>query len=271
MPHNSDLGGRHRLPATRETTLTLHLSFVSLAAVLLLRCGLRTLRLRMYISARGSAQVGVVPEAVTALDTLRESFAPAHPICTLSADFSAAAASLSLLDLNHALYRCAAESQEEEGGVYDVPGYGPLLFSGLQGVANLLEEVEATGNLGHPLCRNLRDGNWLLDYCSARLEARPGTAHFGGMLRRYLSLVGRLPRPVVPAYCGIVIGAAHKALMGRCAELMSALVQRSGRLVRGLAMCSAQLYGADPHGERLPLLAAGLPHFAAGWARCWGR
>lgn len=41
-------------------------------------------------------------------------------------------------DLNVALYRCDQEEKEETDnkyGVYDVPGYGSLVYAGLQGNA----------------------------------------------------------------------------------------------------------------------------------------
>lgn len=44
-----------------------------------------------------------------------------------------ALADLDLADFNALLYRCHAEEQEAAGGgVYDVPGHGPLVYAGLQ-------------------------------------------------------------------------------------------------------------------------------------------
>ena len=42
---------------------------------------------------------------------------------------------LSLVDLNYVLYRCDNEEQVDRpgNGVYNVPGYGPLVYCGLQG------------------------------------------------------------------------------------------------------------------------------------------
>lgn len=39
-------------------------------------------------------------------------------------------------DLNKALYRCDQEERDETAnkfGVYNIPGYGPLVYAGLQG------------------------------------------------------------------------------------------------------------------------------------------
>ena len=76
-----------------------------------------------------------------------------------------AAGALSLSAFNRALYRCTPEeSVEQDGGPYDVPGHGQLVFCGLQGVVNVFDRLRPQDNLGHPLCHNLRQGNWLLDY-----------------------------------------------------------------------------------------------------------
>jgi glycogen debranching enzyme len=57
---------------------------------------------------------------------------------------------------------------------------------------------------------------------------------------------------------------------------MSDFVVSGHSFTQDLALCAVQMYGQvqsaslDP-GKSTPSLAAGLPHFAAGWARCWGR
>lgn len=43
---------------------------------------------------------------------------------------------MNLADLNVALYRCEREEREESSeafGVYDIPGYGQLVYAGFQG------------------------------------------------------------------------------------------------------------------------------------------
>lgn len=123
-------------------------------------------------------------------------------------------------DLNKTLYRCDQEERDEtqgKFGVYDVPGYGPFVYAGLQGdilqylieyevyifrhfnsfffnynsyiniywytfyscryrillpinkclvfksgIISLLADIRPNNDLGHPLCANLRQGNWLI-------------------------------------------------------------------------------------------------------------
>jgi len=40
---------------------------------------------------------------------------------------------------------------------------------------SILQHRRADNDLGHPLCDNLRNGNWLMDYTAGRLLAYPST------------------------------------------------------------------------------------------------
>jgi glycogen debranching enzyme len=57
---------------------------------------------------------------------------------------------------------------------------------------------------------------------------------------------------------------------------MSDFVVSGHTFTQNLALCAVQMHGLvqsaslDPS-KPTPSLAAGLPHFSAGWARCWGR
>lgn len=53
-----------------------------------------------------------------------------------SSDLRVIVSRMDLVDLNKALYRCDQEERDETSnkfGVYDIPGYGPLVYAGLQG------------------------------------------------------------------------------------------------------------------------------------------
>ena len=79
-----------------------------------------------------------------------------------------------------------------------------------------------------------------------------------------------------PKYFALVISAAYRAARQAVLEQFSDFVVTGNAFTQDLAMCTVQLYGmvqsASLHaGTQTPSLAAGLPHFAVEWARCWGR
>lgn len=44
-----------------------------------------------------------------------------------------------------------------------------------EGLMAVLAHVRPNNDLGHPLCNNLREGNWLSDYVAKRLQVHPTT------------------------------------------------------------------------------------------------
>ena len=84
---------------------------------------------------------------------------------------------LNLLDLNYTLYRCDQEEKDDGhgGGAYVVPGAGGFVYCGLEGIMSMLKNVRDNNDLGHPLCDNLRSGDWLAGYTVNRLRLRNGT------------------------------------------------------------------------------------------------
>lgn len=42
------------------------------------------------------------------------------------------------------------------------------------GLMSVMAEIRPKNYLGHPLCDNLRQGDWLMDYVSERLLAKGG-------------------------------------------------------------------------------------------------
>lgn len=85
-----------------------------------------------------------------------------------------------------------------------------------------------------------------------------------------------MPSFLRPKFFAIVISEAYKVSRRAIIEQMSEFVVSGHSFTHDLALCSVQMHGQvtsaslDP-GKATPSLAAGLPHFAAGWARCWGR
>ncbi|CAH0407528.1 unnamed protein product [Chilo suppressalis] len=158
---------------------------------------------------------------------------------------------LQLGDFHALLYRCDAEERDAGcGGVYTVPGHGPLVYAGLQGVASLLETVCANDDLSHPVCDNLRAGDWLLEYQWARLERDPKLAALARRYQQILRPVTDLPRYLVPAYAAALVLAMHAAVSGAALARMSGAA-RAGQWARALALTSVQLAG--------PVSSAALP------------
>ncbi|KAI9458217.1 glycoside hydrolase family 13 protein [Lactarius psammicola] len=191
---------------------------------------------------------------------------------------------LDLVDLNVLLYRADGEEMDATGGeisVYDVPGFGKLKYCGLEGWIHPLKSVIQHNDLGHPLCGHLRDGAWALDYMSRRLFKQANT--FPKLQKpaewfkeRFDLVKATVPPYLRPKYFAIVISEAYKAARHVAIEQCSDFISSGHSFTQDLAMVSLQVHGRvqsaslDPV-KSVPSLAAGLPHFSSGWARCWGR
>jgi glycogen debranching enzyme len=196
-----------------------------------------------------------------------------------------AMADLDMNDLNFLLYKCEPEERDfSDGrdGVYDIPGYGKLVYAGLQGWWSLLKDIIKDNNLAHPLCQNLRDGQWALDYTLGRLERASKTEQYprlkkpAAWLKDRFDAIRGIPSFLLPRYFGLVLRTAYMAAFERGVSLMNENVRKGQWFLQSLAMVSVQETGlvksASLWPNRLvPSLAAGLPHFAVEWARCWGR
>ncbi|RDB20804.1 Glycogen debranching enzyme [Hypsizygus marmoreus] len=191
---------------------------------------------------------------------------------------------LDLVDLNVILYRADGEERDATDGKfggYDVPGLGKLVYCGLEGWMHPLRHIMRYNDLGHPLCAHLREGNWALEYAhqrlSCQLETFPKLEKPAQWLKeRFDRIAKNVPNYMRPKYFALVVSEAYKAARRAVIEQSSEFVLSGHSFTRDLAMCSVQMHGLvksaslDP-GVATPSLAAGLPHFASGWARCWGR
>ncbi|KAI1263133.1 glycoside hydrolase family 133 protein [Xylariaceae sp. FL1019] len=197
----------------------------------------------------------------------------------------AAMADLDLVDLNFLLYRCEAEERagsDGKDGVYEIPGYGKTVYAGLQGWWSLLKNIIKENNLAHPLCQNLRDGQWAMDYTVGRLERISQQPEFAGLakpaewFKERFDALRSIPSFLLPRYFAMVIRTAYTTAWERGLELMSDNVRNGQHFLQSLGMVSIQQTGIVKSAslwpkKLVPSLAAGLPHFAVEWARCWGR
>ena len=85
-----------------------------------------------------------------------------------------------------------------------------------------------------------------------------------------------VPAFMRPKYFAIVMNEAYKAARRAVVEQCSEFISSGHSFTQDLALCAVQMYGLvksasiDPS-KPVPSLAAGLPHFATEWGRCWGR
>ncbi|KAL9916549.1 glycogen debranching enzyme isoform 1-T3 [Glossina fuscipes fuscipes] len=198
------------------------------------------------------------------------------------------AKTLDFVDLNRALFTCDQEERDLGfgGGVYNVPGFGPLVYCGLQGFISLLTEISPHNDLGHPFCDNLRNGNWMMDYIVDRLSHFDDTKALSFKLKAAFNYLKHIPRYLIPCYFDFILSGVYEILIDRVYQLMPDFIRDghnfpqllASATLEFLSVCnSANLPTLSP--ELLPpkplsqnvTLAAGLPHFSTGYMRCWGR
>lgn len=212
-------------------------------------------------------------------------------------DLVQAVSRLTLPDMNYVLFRCA---EEDEGNVYDVPEFGKLVYCGIQGFISVLDTVTLNNDLGHPLCTNLRNGFWILDFICGRLKCKEfincPLYQFGDFLERYFQPIRNLPPYLIPCYFELSLRKVYNALLNRTWSLMPGDIKNGSTFCKSLALASIQFAGIvkssplptlspnllapllktqiQSDGKCRPecvSLAAGLPHFSSGFMRNWGR
>uniref|UniRef100_A0A0N4VVA2 Rab-GAP TBC domain-containing protein n=2 Tax=Haemonchus TaxID=6288 RepID=A0A0N4VVA2_HAEPC len=148
----------------------------------------------------------------------------------------------------------------------------------------LLNQIRVNNDLGHPLCANLRDGTWLCEYVSARLERYPGLIYVSQFFGCILAFLENIPYYLRPCYFEAVISYLYKQCRLSLLNRLARNIHTSSPLVRSLAVSSVSFVGYVPNADLAPLppslrledehpssIAAGLPHFAVGIWRNWGR
>ncbi|KAG0299304.1 hypothetical protein BGZ98_010155, partial [Dissophora globulifera] len=190
--------------------------------------------------------------------------------------------SLGWVELNITLYRCDGEEQDltPGNGVYNIPNYGPLIYCGLEGYISVLKPIIESNDLGHPFCAHLREGHWALDYIGDRIKRHltlfPALKALHEWLSHRMGAIKTLPNYLVPRYFGLAVMTAYAAARQRAYSLMTPLIQNGDYFTKSLSLTALQVYSfvdsASLHPtEKIPCLAAGLPHFTYRHMRCWGR
>lgn len=67
-------------------------------------------------------------------------------------------------------------------------------------------------DLGHPICDNLRAGDWMAGYTMNRLRQRDGTKMLGDVLSAVFSRLSKLPRYLNPCYFEAIISTVYELL-----------------------------------------------------------
>ena len=214
-------------------------------------------------------------------------------------------------EINVVLFRTAPEDYDSIGqSLYEIPGFGSLVYCGLQGIVSAVLPIARKNDLGHPICSNMRQGPWLYDYTIRRLEKYlayyPGLKPFYDWLHARIELIKKITPSFAPKYFAILImcayeGVKHQALCSNHHSLVppKANLNNTSSLdvfAYNCALTAFQCYGSVkstgllPGPYPLPLrnpdqntpvvpvrgmpvasLAAGLPHFSTEYTRCWGR
>lgn len=190
---------------------------------------------------------------------------------------------LNLFDLNAILYRCEPEERDASGGsdgTYSIPGYGNLVYAGLEGWISVLKDVIWKNDLAHPICNHLREGLWAADYIVNRLDKyakeSETIAEFRDWLKSRVDAIREVPGFLRPHYFALIIGVAYEASRFRVLRQLDDNIKSSTNFVQSLALTSVQMCGYMNNTSLLPdkkvaCLAAGLPHFSNDYMRCWGR
>uniref|UniRef100_A0A1A9WR90 Glycogen debranching enzyme n=1 Tax=Glossina brevipalpis TaxID=37001 RepID=A0A1A9WR90_9MUSC len=198
------------------------------------------------------------------------------------------AKSLDLVDLNRVLFTCDQEERDLGfgGGVYKIPKFGPLVYCGLQGFISVLAEISPHNDLGHPLCENLRNGNWMMDYIVNRLSHFGGAKSLSLCLKVVFNCLKHIPRYLIPCYFDFVLSTVYEILIEKVYQIMPEFIRDGHNFSQLLALAtlqfltvckSANMPTLSPEllppkpSSKLVTLAAGLPHFSTGYMRCWGR
>lgn len=215
---------------------------------------------------------------------------------TQSSELKDIVSKLTLDDLNFVLFRVAVEEYDEsKGGPYKVPNFKDFNYCGLSSLMFYWKTIRTHNDLGHPICENLRQGLWLPNYIADRLFNRNSTAGLATWLKDAFHHLENLPHYLIPKCFDKIITPLYSLLLQQCWNRFSSFVQNGNEFVQLLTFGSVAYVGFNKTSPLPPLsneikspkpddalvdnvnwpqcvtIAAGLPHFASGYMRNWGR
>ena len=161
-------------------------------------------------------------------------------------------------DFSNMLFSC-----ESEETAYDIPNRGKLLFAGLQGV---IAELESFGSdsarfLESAMAENIRAGDWLFDFIVGRWSGPFPLLH-AWAVNTVKPQYERIPSGLKPRFFDLIFRTVvNTQVMKKWTSMYGG---STDGLVERLKLASFQFTTRDT-------VAAGLPHFASGYMRCWGR
>lgn len=128
---------------------------------------------------------------------------------------------LSLTDINYLMFRCSEEENVPGIGrkTFYVPLFGDLVFCGFQGVVTVMRVVAEYDDLGHPICQQLREGLWLLNYLYDRIAGSDPSQPsreldaLSRALKQLFEPIYSLPKYLVPSSFGMLVGCLYQTVM----------------------------------------------------------
>lgn len=107
------------------------------------------------------------------------------------------------LELNSLFFNCSQETEHLQGyGNYTIPQENnkQLVYAGFAGVFQSVQRAKRTFNLNEAVFKNLREGNWLMDYYINRCRMYKHLSEFTEYLEKVFGIISLLPRYLIPKY-----------------------------------------------------------------------
>lgn len=217
----------------------------------------------------------IAQERRNAIDRLNEAYNKLNSYETCADLFE----NVTLEDVNHLLWKCGAEELDSTHGkrdLYEIPAHRKFNYAGLGSLMVEFLPLIKRNDLGHAICNNIRAGDWLLNYHIQRIEQSSIPTSLKDFLTTQFRLITQLPRGVIPKHIVKLVLLTYRNLHYHLVNSMYSQVFRIGddSLLEALGVAATQFWGDVPsartHLGNLTL-SAGLPFFATGFMRCWGR